>query len=1023
MNAGTMSESEALVWNTINDFHERLNEILRTNQITHDYALLSGFLTFVHSKLLKMTENNLNKQKQLYRQYKEYPSEMTEIFDNHTTVLILDALWGKIYYPIFKWFQTLRNFIVPRKAGEQPKYFEFRKMSSKISKFYKEVQAFLNSIISLILMDPEIEATDGVPPQVFVFFNLKKKAAKALPKKLRLSLKYNDPLANIVRLVLHRCILYLGSAQRYKIMYEKISNRHSVEDFVKSKEYFDLASLLLPSSGETFLQRGMVYIQTDNLGTAVQEFIKGSLAKSPCPAALSNFKTIILENDSTLHLRLDKLILDVHSQDLKGTKIVNREIIELYFLAIFGSYFAPDVWTNPKKPGFLRNGLAVKTLELTLYEKIASRYIKNIETIYNDLIIGIGGFNLLQLFGNMGPDSRVKILKSNTLTRNQLSYLSFVFTYITRIITDVIKEAWNGNHEVYLYLAMLRIIGCWIFANESVLEFAKSNVAFCQAYADLLNDFLASGLVSYGPDNSVKPKRSYLFEEDIQLRELGFIGDELDDFNDTKIHTSEDCMTRLVGKPHMEDKLSPKEEKLARLSAIIVTGKQILSYNQCDIHFDTEKTQYKIPDSGIPDMKFKNNVQKNGRNKSGKQTGAVRHYQQEVKDTLKEKTLTKNYQQSSSNFSNAKGIIPTEQNSSVVYSGISVKAPSTFDIKPSFQMKQPGDTLAQDLGNLNLNSPMVNSVSPSYYANTVTGSAIQNSGSEMSTGHINDRSALNAEDEHRKYLNEIFRPNVSMSSVESSRRNSSLKGYLSPNLSANMLSSVDQSITTPTSIMDSHRSSYGLPSWSGSSHTKGSEVNELNSGNGIMTGNSLYYDGRHIYPSYHSRMMSMNSETTIVPDAPSPFADRNRTSFADSRGSGYAEQLLNSSVFQKQSSNKINARNFPTSAQQLNVSNSHQLNQLPNLAQEYGYQNSTNSPYVNSSTNINQNYMTSIGPDSMSSLHEGSQGYWPDQNRKDPQASASSFQAQYPYSIRNGQQPMDNAFINTGFSNVYGPSH
>lgn len=128
-------------------------------------------------------------------------------------------------------------------------------------------------------------------------------------------------------------------------------------------------------------------------------------------------------------------------------------------------------------------------------------------------------------------------------------------------------------------------------------------------------------------------------------------------------------------------------------------------------------------------------------------------------------------------------------------------------------------------------------------------------------------------------------------------------------------------------------------------------------------------------------------------------------------------------MFQKQSSNKINARNFPTSAQQLNVSNSHQLNQSPNLAQEYGYQNSTNSPYVNSSTNINQNYMTSIGPDSMSSLHEGSQGYWPDQNRKDPQASASSFQAQYPYSIRNGQQPMDNAFINTGFSNVYGPSH
>ncbi|KAL3241626.1 Ebs1p [Nakaseomyces bracarensis] len=1063
------SESEALVLNTISDFQERLNEILRTNQITHDYALLSGYLTFVHSKLMKMIETNLIKQKQLYRQYKEYPSEMTEAFDKQTAVLILDALWGKIYYPIFKWFQNLRNFIVPRKAGEQPKYFEFRKMSSKIAKFYKEVQTFLTGIINYIFLDPEIETTDGVPPQVFVFFNLKKKPPKALPKKLILSLKYNDPLAAIVRLVLHRCTLYLGSAQRYKIMNEKISNRHSVEDFVKSTEYFDLASLLLPSSGETYLQRGMVYIQTDNLGMAVEEFIKSALAKSPCPAALSNFKTIILENDSTLHLRLDKLILDVHSQDLKGTKIVNREIIELYFVALFGSYFAPDIWCNPMKPIYLRNGLAIKTLELTLFEKIASRYIKNIETIYNDLIVAIGGFNLLLLFNSMGNNSRLNMVKPFALTRNQSSYLGFVFTYITRVLNDVIKEAWNSNHETHLYLAMLRIIGCWIFANETVLEFAKSNVAFCQTYAALLNDILASGLVSPPTSSNSKPKRSYLFEEDIQLKELTFIGDELDDFNDTKIHTSEDCMIRLVGKPPMEDKLSPKEEKLARLEAVLLTGKQILSYNKCDIKFNTENQRYDILNVVVQETKPKI---VEGKNKSNKQNKSNKMNLSKDYVDIRQTGKDRSYASQSNEYANKNSSL--EQDSSKVYSGTSVKPPESFDIKPSFQLKpSESELLAGEFNNISISSPVNATAIPQLYSLHNEDESLPN-GNGLATDSNNN---FNSEDNHMKYLSEIFRPSMSMSSLGSSRRNSSLKGYLPSVGSANIMSSTDRSVTsTPT--MDNHRNSYGYAGWPNLAE-KHRPQNSIGNSSSATASNGVsgYYDSMNHLVNYPSRL-SVTSDTTILPEAHSPFSQQLQSSYGEPRVNDNEAHYMQN-LYQQQSQLQQQQQQQQQQPQQQRPNNQmkthNQFQQQQNLQQtQYQQQillkqqqdhhhrivnQSYQQPMVNSvgnsitmqnAYNTNEinpsahNYQTNIAFHPQQGYQNNSNVNYPpgnnsqqsienQQNRVSPAGNvywanqhldnggSNSFYAQYPYSVPSSEASMGGTFVNTGFNNASRP--
>lgn len=574
------SEVEKNVWETISGFNEQLNATFKSNKIVQDYALLSGFLSFVHSKLNRLIVEILDQQQAIYE------GKEGQI-DDKSIPLILRLYWEKIAYPIFKWFQMWRKMLLPKKPKEQPKYVEFRRMNTKLTKFFKSVHRFYYGVLESFLM--RYDMSKVIPHDI-----LQELSKEPLQEGLKL-----DPSNRFTVLVVvtsNSCLLYLGAAQRYKSLSEKLSNKYSALDFKKAFRYLDLASLVLPSIGEAHLQKGMIYVQTDSLGNAIYEFTRSALSRIPSPAGLTNFATIICEKDSNLRERFDAVLKETHLQEMEGTKIINREIIEFYFLALFGAHFAPQSWLNEKSKDRLIEGMGIDHLQKVIFDKISTRYLKNIETIFNSVVTVIGGFDLLLILRN-GPNKPafdVKNVNLKELDDTGLSYLKFAFSFITHIFNDVIKECWQKNLETFQYLAMVRIIECWIKSNRAVLQYSHRNEEFCESLSQLLNSISQSGMVEVSPSSNHRPKRNYFFQEDVDFKEFSCIKYALTDFNDEEIFSREDASCRLLNLPPEQDKLSPEEEGKLRLNAIVCSGVKFLSKNSCGVEWNALNKVYEF---------------------------------------------------------------------------------------------------------------------------------------------------------------------------------------------------------------------------------------------------------------------------------------------------------------------------------------------------------------------------------------------------------------------------------------------
>ncbi|CDF87758.1 BN860_13784g1_1 [Zygosaccharomyces bailii CLIB 213] len=569
---------EKNVSDTISAFSEQLNATFKSNKIVQDYALLNGFLSFVHSKLNRLIMEILKQQQDIYE------GKEGEI-DDKSIPLILRLYWEKIAYPIFKWFQMWRKMLLPKKSKEQPKYVEFRRMNTKLTKFFKSVHNFYYGVLETFLKEYDLSRV--IPSELLQ--ELSKEASQEGVK-----LDPSNRFTVLVVVTSNSCLLYLGAAQRYKSLSEKLSNKYSTADFKKAFRYFDLASLILPSIGEAHLQKGMIYVQTDNLGCAIYEFTRGALSRIPSPAGLTNFANIVCEKDSNLRERFDAVLKETHLQEMEGTKIINREIIEFYFLALFGAHFAPQSWLNENDKKCLLEGVGIDHLKKVMYEKISTRYLKNIETIFNSLITVIGGFDLLLILRirSNKPAFDVKSVNLKELDNTSITYLEFAFSFITHIMNDVIRDCWQKNLTSFQYLAMVRIIECWIKSNRAVLQYSHRDEEFCKSLAQLLNNIGQSGIVEVSPSSNHRPRRTYFFQEDVDLKEFSCIKYALTDFNDERIFSMEDAPYRLLNRPPEQDKLSPEEEGKLRLDAIVCSGVKFLSKNSCGIGWNALNKVY-----------------------------------------------------------------------------------------------------------------------------------------------------------------------------------------------------------------------------------------------------------------------------------------------------------------------------------------------------------------------------------------------------------------------------------------------
>ena len=681
-----------------NGIKSQLNSILKSNQLFQDYALLNGFLAFVHSKLNAAILTSIESQCG-----KSFAADL-DSFDQSSISSILDFSWESVHYPIFKWFQMWRNYILFEKENkkQQTKFIDFRKMNSKMLKFFKTVQNFYVNVINTVYKKYDISVL--LPKRIIQDLKLSDienttNVGDSLAVK---TFNSSSPLAHLIPTLFHRCLLFLGTAYRYKTLLEEISNKYSISNFKKSLDFFRLASLVLPSAGETYSQAGAIFLQTGNLGIAVFNFVKGMMTKMPSPVSIKNFGALMVDNKSSLNRSLHTTIMNTYLQESKGPRTPAKEILEFYFLGLFGSVWSPTSWRDDTKPNQLNNGIKLRHLENALYETMSARYLNNIKTIFHNLIITIGGFHLLL---KRRSDVSAKTLKD--LRSNELDYLNFAFKYIAHILNDIVKESWSENPEVSEILGMVRIINCWIKANPMVLQYSQSNLEFVNALAYLINDIVKK---KPSPSFSITehiPKRTYWFEEDLMVKGLSFVNFQLSDFDDyEKILEMDHSLDRLIGNPPLCDKLSASSEMLLRLQAVVNISPQLLQNNNCGVEWSDNKSRYIFNKK----IGFKETVKNNM--KTSKQSNEKAKLQRKNKPSTTNGSISMADLERQMRSSSLDSFSPT-----MGYSGSSVPmAPDTFNVKPSGTItgnKVNVELLKIELSGQNADGAITN-ISPGY---------------------------------------------------------------------------------------------------------------------------------------------------------------------------------------------------------------------------------------------------------------------------------------------------------------------
>lgn len=653
-----------------NGIKNQLNSILESNQLFQDYALLNGFLAFVHSKLNGMVISSIESQ------YAFHLSKSSRVVDpasfkNGKILTIIDFSWENVHYPIFKWFQMWRNYILFKKENQkqQTRFIEFRKMNSKMLKFFKTVQSFYFTIINTIYKNYDISAL--LPKKIVQDLKLADiERASNYQHNLELDTFDNGcPFARLIQVIFHRCVLFLGTAHRYKSLIEEISNKYSTSNFKKSLSFFHLASLILPGAGETYSQAGMVYLQTGNLGAAMYEFVKGMMTKMPSPVSIKNFHAIMVDNKSSLNRNLHATIMNTYLQESKGGKSPNKEILEFYYLGLLGSVWSPNSWRDDTKSNQLNNGIKLKHLEAALYETMSTRYLKNVQTIFKNLIVTIGGFHLL-----LKRRSDVDIQSLQDLRTNELDYLKFVFRFIGHILNDIVKESWSENVEVPEILGMVRVINCWIKSNPIVLRYSETDIEFVNSLAYLVNDIMKNKPSLSFNITGHHPKRKYWFEEDLMVKGLSFINFQLSDFEDyDEIIQMDNKFDRLIADPPLCDKEPASSEMLLRLQAIVNLSYKLLAENKCGVEWSDDKSRYIFNRK----IGLKENVKANMR--------SSKELIETTKLQIKTKTSVTNGSISMADLERQMRNSSINSSTSIMgYSGSSVPmAPDTFDTKPS----------------------------------------------------------------------------------------------------------------------------------------------------------------------------------------------------------------------------------------------------------------------------------------------------------------------------------------------------
>lgn len=714
-NDQSVNKEKILITNIISQLESQLGNIFKSNVMNHDFTLLNGFLTFTTSKLANFLDSNL----QTIKLRSADASDSQEIqfaFDNIMTLLTVS--WEKLWNPIFRWFQQWHQSLVAVTDPKKIKYPEFRRLNSHLNKYNEVVTNIFVKIIKNFLMNfdtSEIISYEAILKPLTAIKELNPEIRKQLDSSNKIQEKENDTtedtgeknerklhlnsdfkiLSPGVLLVFHRCILYLGCTHKYKTVMMRTNPNNFLTDFKTSLQLIESAITLLPSIGETFFQRALIELQCNHIGLVVYDLLRGSLASMPNGQALNYYQSLMFNLENPLNKKLKNMIASLYMETIGNTdKLVNREIIESFPLALIGSKVNPSVWVDPNnKMNLYGNPVSLKQLEMMFFDKVATRYMKNLEMILKNLLVLFGSFHLQVI--QWERTANIRNIDLVTLRKHDLSLLKFIFKYVGFVIEKVVLDRWDKDLDSYEYLGMIRIIVLWIQTNKFALEYSQSDPLFNQNLALLLNSIIQSRITKnvLFKDDNILIKRNYIFKEEVMLRDFTcitipkFVG-----IDDEDVYSGSDKIDKCYGILPKGDKPTVKSENYIRLESIVILGKQFMKFNKCGVTLNNETGQYIIPAGLVQKANIKTAPKKIFHFDKNKPKGGILHLGKKTKNNKNQvtsKTLDNNEDDSLLSFDEIEAKLRENQKRQCAewgYSGSSVVAPSNINVKPSFDM-------------------------------------------------------------------------------------------------------------------------------------------------------------------------------------------------------------------------------------------------------------------------------------------------------------------------------------------------
>ncbi|CAI5009132.1 ANL_collapsed_G0037640.mRNA.1.CDS.1 [Saccharomyces cerevisiae] len=560
-----------------------------TSRLTCDenaYITFRCFLDGIHCKSTRFLEELLLKQENMYH------NNNYERINDSVIPLVLKLLWLQIHEPTLQWFEHWFHDIM--RLSNRRKFRVFRIFQKKMIQFFKITHRYYYDIIEHLCAKYDMNSV--ISNALFAKLNLMQ-YTDGLSTHEKIILNTSNPLTFSIVISLQRCVINLGSTHFYKTLLNKPSNKpKSVEGFEKSIRYLNIASLYLPAVGDTYFQRAKIYLITGKFSLYFFELVRGALVRIPSKCALNNLKDFILTPNFPERRRLMKKLAILVSKDLKGEKSFFEGQIVLQFLSIVEHTLVPQSWNASRASNcwLLKEHLQIAALKY---------HSGNINVILENLAATMGSFDLM--FTTRKSKEQKNKLKYADLSERQVFFLDLSFDFIANIIDVVIKPSWQKNMEDFRYLAIIRLLMCWIKSYRSILQYTHRHRKFCTSFALLLNDLINSPLNCSGNIYSHRPKRSYLFREDIIFREFSCINFALTDFNDDYVYDSPDMINNIIGCPTLTKVLSPKEECVLRIRSIIFSGMKFLEKNDTGVIWNASKYKF---DLISPNIKIKRQI-------------------------------------------------------------------------------------------------------------------------------------------------------------------------------------------------------------------------------------------------------------------------------------------------------------------------------------------------------------------------------------------------------------------------------